>query len=291
MRRALLPILLLTALAGLQAQEVQLERCDKLLLIPVSVAGKPMHFLVDTAATTLLNLDSFQHWGSKADQVSISSWDTTLSTSARRVTLPETLIGNYRLDGLELPAVDLSAIGRACGKRVDGIVGADLLEKMGAQIDVAKQIAHLTTAEETRDQQLIDEMMRDMHPCRSLFQKGDEVALRECFDPNIIFYTSQGEFHGREAVVGYLRDQYFKHPERKVDFSESKFHRIGDAVWYEYVSTLITPERTVQVRGMAMCHRQDGRWRIGSMHHALVEMHANPASPPLAAIPADAHAH
>src|SRR5271154_6341739 len=42
-----------------RAQELPMERCDALPVIDVQVAGLHKWFLVDTAATSILNLESF----------------------------------------------------------------------------------------------------------------------------------------------------------------------------------------------------------------------------------------
>jgi len=39
----------------------------------------------------------------------------------------ELSLGNHTLQGVRLPAIDLSAIAKACGGTVDGILGVDLL--------------------------------------------------------------------------------------------------------------------------------------------------------------------
>ena len=43
----------------------------------------------------------------------------------------ELSLGNHTLQGVRLPAIDLSAIAKACGGTVDGILGVDLLEQLG----------------------------------------------------------------------------------------------------------------------------------------------------------------
>src|SRR5437763_16265058 len=80
------PVLLLGR-NSLAAQEVPLERCDRLPAIRVEVAGKPMLFLVDTAATSLLNLKSFVL--GDAREVEISSYRGTANTRARDGSPPE----------------------------------------------------------------------------------------------------------------------------------------------------------------------------------------------------------
>ena len=56
------PLLLLFVGPGLHAQdapqseEIPLERCDRLPVVRVSIGKSELRFLVDTAATTMLNL-------------------------------------------------------------------------------------------------------------------------------------------------------------------------------------------------------------------------------------------
>jgi hypothetical protein len=147
---ALFAMLLLAGVVPFSArgQEIPLQRCDALPVMEVSVGGQPMRFLVDTAATSFLNLKSFSE--GKSRDVRVTSWSGTLATSAREVTLKEVVIGSTKLMNLTLPAVDLSAVGNACGKKIDGILGVDLLAKLGATIDLKKQTLHVTTVSEQR---------------------------------------------------------------------------------------------------------------------------------------------
>ena len=68
-----------------QAQEVPLERCDRLHVIPVKVGNHSFRFLVDTGATSMLDLHSFSNGSSK--DVEVTSWSGTLATSAREFPL------------------------------------------------------------------------------------------------------------------------------------------------------------------------------------------------------------
>ncbi|MGC1418273.1 MAG: hypothetical protein WA817_23500, partial [Candidatus Acidiferrum sp.] len=61
-----------------RAQEIPLERCDVLPVIEVQVAGLHKWFLVDTGATSILNLESFAKGQSR--DVSVTSWSGTLAT-------------------------------------------------------------------------------------------------------------------------------------------------------------------------------------------------------------------
>ena len=112
----LLALLALSAVTSLSsaAQEIPLQRCDKLPLIDVTVGKQSMVFLVDTAATSMLNLKSFAE--GKALDVRVTSWTGTLATSAREVTLKDISVGDTKFAELKLPAVDLSPVGQACGR-------------------------------------------------------------------------------------------------------------------------------------------------------------------------------
>src|SRR5277367_6893463 len=76
------------------AQEIPLEKCDALPILEVLVAGKHATFLVDTAATSMLNLKSFAN--GKAQDIRVTSWSGTLATSAKEITLGEVVIGNTK---------------------------------------------------------------------------------------------------------------------------------------------------------------------------------------------------
>jgi len=132
-----------------RGQEIPLEHCDALLVIQVQAGGRQSWFLVDTAATSMLNLESFA--GGPTRDIHVSSWKGTFITSAKEVTLTELVVGRTKLVRVTLPAIDLSEIGKACGKKLDGILGVDLLIKIGATIDLKRASLHVTTADEERD--------------------------------------------------------------------------------------------------------------------------------------------
>jgi hypothetical protein len=269
-------VLLLAALAvpG-PAQEIPLEHCDALPLIQVGVAGETMRFLVDTAATSLLNLKSFA--AGRARDVRVTSWAGTLATSAREVTISEVVVGRTKIVGLKLPAIDLSAIGNACGRKIDGILGVDLLAKIGATIDLKRQIMRLATVDDERSTQLADEVHRETERCLSAFNNSDERAFADCLDPKITLFTLDTELSGREPVLGYFRDRYFhQQPATRLEIRESAFHPMGEAVWYEYEFTIASARGSLRGRGMAMCRKSSGRWRVASMHHSLE--HFEPAA-------------
>jgi hypothetical protein len=277
----LVPLLLLLLLTVFPlpapAQEIPLKYCDKLPVIDVVVGERSLLFLVDTAATSILNLKSFRE-GQTRD-IEVSSWAGTLATSAREVTLKEVLIGSTKLTGLKLPAVDISAIGKACGRKIDGILGVDLLAKLGATIDMKRQTVHVATASEDRSDALAKEMQSEMHVCLGAFNESDEKTFAECLDPKIVLFSGDAELYGRDQAVGFFRERYFhQKPAARLEIHQSAFHAIGEAVWYEYEFTIESARGVLRGRGMAMCKKSEGRWRMASMHHSVLEMDRSAAA-------------
>jgi ketosteroid isomerase-like protein len=251
-------------------QEIPLEHCDALPVMDVVVGQDHMRFLVDTAATSMLNSKSFP-MGSARD-MRVTSWSGTLATSAKEVTLAAVLVGKTKLVGLKLPAIDLSAIGEACGRKIDGILGVDLLARLGITIDLKKQMVHVTTTGDEHAAALADEMHAAMQRCLEAFNHSDEKTFTDCLDPKIVLFTWHAELYGREQVAGYFREHYFhQEPGAKLEIHESAFHPIGEAVWYEYDFTIESRQGLLRGRGMAMCRKSDGRWRMASMHHSIVQ--------------------
>jgi hypothetical protein len=252
------------------AQEIPLEHCDALPVTQVTVAGQPRLFLVDTAATSLLNVESFA-LGAARD-IRVTSWRGTLATSAKEVTLHDFEVGRTKVLELKLPAIDLSAIGKACGRKIDGILGADLLAKIGATVDLKRQLLHVTTTDDERQAALIAEMQRDMARCMQAFNQSDETLFTDCLDPKIVLFTTKEEFYGRDKVVGYFHERYFHQtPSAQLEIRESAFHPIGEAVWYEYEFTIDFNQGRLHGRGMAMCRKSGGHWRMATMHHSMVQ--------------------
>jgi hypothetical protein len=269
-----LALLLGTAVFGrpsiAYAQDIPLERCDTLPLVAVQIGAKQSWFLVDTAATSILNLESFAE-GSRKD-IQVTSWTGTLATSAKEVALPDLIIGRTTILKPKLPAIDLSAIGKACGRRIDGILGIDLLRKLQATVDLQQQTLHVTTLEEAHAAELAKAMQKEMHRCMQAFNDSDEQTFGDCLDPKIVLFSGDRELSGRKQVLGYFRDKYFHQtPAARLEIQESDFHPIGEAVWYQYEFTIESAQGKLHGRGMAMCQKSEGHWRMASMHHSVVE--------------------
>jgi ketosteroid isomerase-like protein len=249
------------------ASEIPIERCDVLPVVKVRVDGADMRFLLDTAATTVLNLKTFSSGRSK--EIHISSWAGTAATSAREVSLPELVFGEHKLHDLKLPAIDLSPIGIACGGKIDGILGVDLLDKMGVTIDLKRRVASLAPPPADA-KKLFDQMESSMHMCNVAFTEGNASVLEECFDPEIVLYTPQGEFRGRAQVMKYLQERYMKYaPKLSYEMALHEVKLFGDALWYSYDYTIESPKEHVAGHGMSMCRKDGNHWRILNLHNSL----------------------
>jgi hypothetical protein len=218
----------------------------------------------------MLNLESFPQ--GTAHDIRVTSWRGTLATVAREVTLGELTVGRTKILALTLPAIDLSAIGKACGQQIDGILGVDLLGRIGATIDLKRESLHVTTVEERRDAELVSEMQGDTARCTKAFNESNEDAFADCLDAKIALFTANEELYGREKVLGYFRDRYFHQaPPARLKIHKSAFHFIEDTVWYEYEFTIEAAHERLHARGMAMCRKSNGRWRMASMQHSVVD--------------------
>jgi len=259
------------------AEEIPLERCDRLPVVRVLIGKAELRFLVDTGATTMLNLKSFAK--GQVKQIEVTSWSGTAATSAREVSVPEVAIGRHRLRDLKLPAIDLSPIGNACGGPIDGILGVDLLDRMGVTIDLKRQVASL--ASDPPDVKMVyDELERSMGPCTVAFEQGKAQEFENCLDPEIVMYTPHGEFRGRKQVIDYLQECYFKFaPKLTYTMNMHEVQMYGDALWYSYDYTIDTPEQHKNGHGMSMCRKTDGRWRILNLHNSLAELAAKTNAP------------
>jgi len=266
-----------TTLAAAQdkstADEIPIERCDVLPVVTIKIEAAGYRFLVDTAATTILNIKSFSSGKSKS--IEVSSWTGTSATSAREVKLPDFSLGRYTLSGLKLPAVDLSAIGKTCGGRIDGILGIDLLDRMGATIDLQRRVARLGTAPAPpapHSSVAQAEMMVAMESCVTAFNRGNSSELENCLDADMVLYTTWGEFRGRQQVINYLRQRYLT--VKPIPQFAMKTHDVrvfGDALLHAYDYTIDSPTLHVAGRGVAVCLKKDGHWRMLNMHHSITQ--------------------
>jgi ketosteroid isomerase-like protein len=253
--------------------EIPLEKCDRLPVVKVRIEEADFRFLVDTGATTFLNLKSFST--GRSARIHISSWSGTGSTSARMVTLPELALGTHRLEKLRLPAVDLSPIGEACGGQIDGILGVDLLEQLGATIDLQKRVArlgNLTTLPPESTEEAMRHHAQIEQVCLEAFNTGDVKTLHECLDPDVVLFTPWGEARGRQAMLDYVRERYFSMvPLPHMEMKMKSVRIIGAAAWYDYDYSITLPAGRIEGRGTGVCRRHGDRWLILNMHNSRLD--------------------
>jgi len=276
-RNAILSLLLLgCALGGgavrgqgsVDGDEIPIEKCDVLPVVKVKIDGTEMRFLLDTGATTMLNLRSFSTGRSR--NVEVTSWSGTAATSAREVRLPVLVLGSHQLKDLKLPAIDLSPIGKACGGQIDGILGVDLLDRMGVTIDLKRQVAS-TSPDAVDARAMFGQMEGQMHHCGEAFEQGKAEELEGCFDPEIVLYTPDGEYHGRKQVMEYFKERYMKYaPNLSYKMMLQDVKSFGDALWYSYEYELTAQQVHVAGHGMSMCRKDsNGKWVVLNLHNSL----------------------
>jgi len=266
--RSFLLLFFLASVAVAHAEDVPLDTCDRLPVIAVTIPGAKsrMRFLVDTAATSILNIKSFSSGDS--NKIAVTSWRGTVETRASSVTVPELIIGQQHLKDLRLPAVDLSPIGNTCGKRIDGILGVDLLSRLGATVNLKDHTAHFVPDASTSEASLL-ELHQQLAGCEDAFNRADEHAFGECLDPDVVTFTPAGDFYGRAANLNYYRKAYFQqNPPAQLTTIPRAHHLIGDAAWVEYDLKIVVGRQVIVARGTALCHRKDGAWRIVHLNHS-----------------------
>ena len=264
----------LIAMPALRAQtppaesEIPLQRCDRLPVAIVEVNNTEKRFLIDTAATSMLNQKSFR--SGRSTDVRVQSWNKTTSLSAREVEVSELSLGGHRLQNLRLPAIDLSAIAKACGGAIDGILGVDLLEQLGVTIDLQRSVARLgVPPPNSSELSLIADMERAMQSCSDAFNDADAIGIAFCFDREFVLSLPEGDYRGRDQAANYFREQYFNvHPHVHMSMTMKDQRVVGDIVWSSYDYTLESPTFHSAGRGMMLCRKSENRWYILSMHES-----------------------
>src|SRR5215472_9631814 len=206
MLRVLALLLLLIPLAS-RAQEIPLDNCRQLPIVKGTAEGHPVQFLLDTGASaTMLNLKSFSSLD--AAEITLESWSGTVGTRAHEVVLRDLTIGEHSIANLKLLAIEMTTLERSCQKRVDGVLGADLIQKLGLTIDLKNHVATLDDNKRTSESKL-KELEKGQSVCVEAFNRSDEKRFEECLDPEIVLLTSHGDFHGRKEVMKHFKDAYF----------------------------------------------------------------------------------
>ena len=239
-RSLFLLVLLIPATA--HAEDVHLDSCDGLPVMEVAVpALKPrvqtpvfekMRFLVDTAATSILNSKSFS--SGDPNNIAVTSWRGTVETRASAVTIAELIIGQHHLKDLRLPAVDLSADWQHLRQthRRNPWCGPAFPSRRHCESERTHSPAQPDAA--TSEATLL-ELHQQLSLCEDAFNRADERAFGECLDPDVVTFTPAGDFYGRPANLNYYRKAYFQqNPPAQLSTVPRAHHLIGDAAWVEY---------------------------------------------------------
>jgi len=250
--------------------EIPIERCDRLPVVFMKVDGANRRFLLDTGANSILNKNSFPE--GQPMQVRVNSWSGEAPANAHVVSLKEVRLGNHILRNWKLAAIDLSPISKACGCLIDGILGVDLLDQIGLTIDFKRRIA-ATEGDPTDATAAFAEMEKEMSVCDTAFDEGNVKQLKDCFDPEIILYTPQGEFRGQDEVMRYLSERYFQYAHKlRYEMQPHDVRAFGDALWYSYDYSIDTPVEQIKGHGMSMCRKDAaGHWRMLNMNNSAKE--------------------
>ena len=249
--------------------EIPLQHCDGLPVVILQVDKADKRFLIDTAATSLLNAKSFTSMRTK--EVRIQSWNKTTALNASDVSIGQLSLGNHIIRNIRLPAIDLSAISKACGGPLDGILGVDLLEQLGVTIDLNHSVARFGAAPPNSSElALIAEMQKAMQSCSEAFNRADAEKLASCFDSDFVLSSPGGELHGRDQAIYHIREQYFgvsPHPRLSMTISDQR--AVGDVVWSLYDFSIESPSMHRAGRGMMICRKSANHWYIVSMHESI----------------------
>jgi Aspartyl protease/Domain of unknown function (DUF4440) len=264
---AVLVILISTAAA---AQEVPLDSCRQLPIVKATVGKRQFQFLLDTgAATTLLNLKSFS--SADATEITMESWNGTVATSAREVVLHDFTIGEHQLANLKLLAVDLTPLERSCQRRVDGVLGADLIARMGLTIDLKNHVAILDGNAKSPEERF-GQLQQHQAACVQAFNRSDEKTFEQCLDPDMMLLTSHGDFHGRKAVMKHFKESYFgQEPPVLVSLTPREHHAVGQVIWIEYDMSVTVGTQVMKTRATALYQKAGERWLMANMDFVTEE--------------------
>ncbi len=258
------------------ATEIPLQRCDRLPVVIVQVNDADKRFLIDTAATSMLNEKSFASGRSKRHPRPILESDNG-AQRARRRRSTNSRLANHILRSVTLPAIDLTALAKACGGPLDGVLGVDLLEQLGVTIDLQRSVARLgIAAPSSSEVSVIADMEQAMHSCSEAFNNADAVKLAACFDPDFVLSSPAGELRGREQATNHFQQTYFGlTPRAHFSMTMNDQRAVGNVVWSLYDYTIESAKIHTTGRGMMLCRKSDNHWYILSMHESPLDSASN----------------
>lgn len=269
MFRLLMFMAFFVSLAG-HAQEIPLEACQQLPIVKAKVGKRQYQFLVDTgAAATLLNQKSFSSLDST--EITLESWNGRSGVQAHQVVLPDFTIGESSLTNLKLLALDLTSLERSCQKRLDGVLGADLIAKIGLTIDLKNHVVTLN-ANSSSPEARLNQLHQQQSACEEAFNHSDEKTFEQCLAPDVVLLTSKGDYHGRQAVMKHFRESYFgQNPPVLVSLTPRGRHVIGTVIWIEYDMAVTVGQQVMKAHGTALYQKTGERWLMSNMNYSVGE--------------------
>ena len=250
--------------SAMPVTEIPMQRCDRLPVVVLQVDKEDKRFLVDTAATSFLNAKSFSSTNTRP--VRIQSWNETTALRASSISIGELSLGSHVIRNVTLPAIDLSAISRACRGQLDGILGVDLLEQLGMTIDLKRRVARLGASAESSNAAENADLEKAIESCSTAFNSANATRLASCFDPEFVLSSPGGELHGRDQAMNYFQQYFSASPGAHLSMSVSEERTAGGLVWSFYGYTIEGASQHKSGRGMMLCRKADNQWYILSMH-------------------------
>jgi ketosteroid isomerase-like protein len=170
---------------------------------------------------------------------------------------------------IQLAAIDLSAISRTCGGQLDGILGLDLLEKLGVTIDLERGVVHLgASPQPSSDISLAAGIEDAVNSCLDAFNRADAERLASCFDSEFALTSPRGELHGRDEAVNYLRQYFGANSHGHLSFSMRDARPLGELAWGLYEYSIETGSAHTGGSGIMLCRKAEDHWYVLSMYES-----------------------
>ena len=265
--RLLSLLLLFSCRQSTLAQEIPLDSCRALATIDATAGQRTLRLLVDTgASSSMMNAKSFPQ-GDTA-RVEMHSWNGAFSADGRKADVGDLAIGGRHLNAMSFLAVDLSDLERQCGEEIDGIMGADLIRKLGLEIDLKKRVARFAADQAEPPQETAD-LSEQFELCRAALNRSDEQTFRDCLDPDVVLVVSGKSYRGRDAVLKYFDREYFGHGRSStMSIDRAAYHVAGGAAWLEYELSTRSRDRTIRERGTAFFEKSGSKWLVMNLNHS-----------------------
>jgi ketosteroid isomerase-like protein len=256
-----------------RAQDIPLvESCRTLAAVDVMADQRALRLLVDTGATSSL-LDARMFRGGDAAHVVMHSWNGRSTPNARAAEISDLAIGGRHVSGVSFLTFDLSELGRECGKQIDGIMGADLIKKLGLEIDLKKRVVRFAADPKGQEQETdFPDLSEQFALCGAAFNRSDEKTFRDCLDPDVVLVVSGEDYRGRDAVLKYFDHEYFdKSGSSTMAIDRSAYHVIGGVAWHRYEIRTRLHKRMTKVHGTALFEKSGAKWLVMNLDHSVAQ--------------------